>query len=122
MTPEEKLDLDAILEPEGWEPPEFLSPDDIVALAAERDRRAADILEERKAIAANLLPDGISPDDEISISWERSKKRMKVRVSLGGARIVVNTTHAGAEILPWLIQALPSALDAVGRAIEQEEA
>lgn len=69
-----------------------------------------------------MLPGGVSKDDEIAVIWETSEERTKVKVSLGGATIIVKTHPASAEILPWLISALPAVLETVFEAIDKEEA
>jgi hypothetical protein len=44
VTPEEIAELEAKLEPVGWEPPETLSAMDVLALAARPGDRGADVL------------------------------------------------------------------------------
>lgn len=70
----------------------------------------------------NALPPGLTASDEVAVTWKVSGEQTKVTVSLGGARITIKTHPASAEILPWLISALPAILMEAYEAIDKEEA
>ena len=58
MSPEEREALEAVLEPEGWEPPETLSGPEVLALAARPGEPAADVLDDYYAEVADGILTG----------------------------------------------------------------
>ena len=66
------------------------------------------------------LPPGIAPEDEIALTWKNTEKGVKVVATLGGATIVVKTSHEDADKVPWLAAALPNILEAAWDAIEKD--
>jgi len=44
LSPEERARLDALLEPEGWEPPDTLTAEQVLQLAANPDKTGAEVL------------------------------------------------------------------------------
>jgi hypothetical protein len=66
------------------------------------------------------LPGGLEPSDEIEVTWERDEFSTKVTATLGEASIVVETSEDGSPIVPWMVAALPSILEAAWSAIESE--
>lgn len=70
------------------------------------------------------MPEGVTPDDEIAVSWEGTDEGTRVIASLGEASVTVDCSPDGAHIVPWLIAAMPSVLEAAWDAIDnqQEEA
>lgn len=71
LSDEEKADLEEILEPEGWEPPEILSTEQVLVLAANPDARGADVLEETNA------PSGTTEQGEGAAPTEEPKRRTR---------------------------------------------
>lgn len=68
-----------------------------------------------------MLPPGISEVDELEIEWTRDERGATVTVSLGEVTIIVDTPYTSVEITPWLVAALPNAMEAAWAAIEQED-
>lgn len=66
------------------------------------------------------LPPEISPDDEVEVTWEADEYSTKVVATLGEVSISVECSEEGAELVPWLVAALPNILDAAWRTIERE--
>lgn len=67
------------------------------------------------------LPPELDPGDEIEITWDRDEFSTKVTATLGEASVTVEASEDGAQIVPWLITALPSILEAAWAAIEADE-
>lgn len=67
------------------------------------------------------LPPSITPDDEIGVTWERDDDGVRVVAVLGDASVTVECAYGDQEIVPWLVAALPSILEAAWDAIEQAE-
>ena len=65
------------------------------------------------------LPEGLSPDDEIEVTWERDDISTKVTVNLGEVTITVETTEASAPLVPLLVAAMPNILEAAWDAIDE---
>lgn len=72
-------------------------------------------------LAESILPDGISTQDEIEIHYERDEYATKVVATLGEASITVEASEDGASIIPWLLSAMPSVLNNVMDAINNED-
>lgn len=68
-----------------------------------------------------VLPDGISTDDEIETSWDRDEYSTRITATLGEASITVEASEDGAHLVPWLLGAMPSILNAVTDAIDNED-
>lgn len=68
------------------------------------------------------LPEGISPEDEIALTWHHDQEGMtKVVASLAGAKITVETDEESAVLVPWLVAATPTILEAAWAQIEAQE-
>ena len=68
------------------------------------------------------LPPEIGPEDEIEVEWNRDDDGTMVLIAMEDVSILVSVDNeAGAQKLPWLIAALPRALDAAWDAINQQE-
>ena len=67
------------------------------------------------------LPDGLDPDTEFAVEWERDEESTTVSVDLAGVTILVDVKHESANLAPWVIAALPQIMEAAWAAIEQEE-
>lgn len=65
------------------------------------------------------LPPAIDPSDEIEVTWERDELSTKVVATLGEASVSVECSHDGAQILPWLLSAMPNVLEAAWAALEE---
>lgn len=66
------------------------------------------------------LPEGIVPEGEIAITWVRDDLSTKVTATLGEATITVETTEDSAHVVPWLVGALPTILEAAWAQIEAQ--
>lgn len=67
------------------------------------------------------LPEGLTPDDELDVRWERDEFSTKITVNFGEATIVVEHSEDATELVPWLVGALPAVLTRVAQAIDNEE-
>jgi hypothetical protein len=67
------------------------------------------------------LPDGLDPDTEFGVEWERDDESTTITVELAGVTILVDVKHESAELAPWVIAALPQIMEAAWAAIEQED-
>lgn len=72
--PQWQRDLDLILEPEGWEPPESLTAEQVLALAANPDARGADVLEETRGEETGTTVEG---EDSAPAAPKRRRSRCK---------------------------------------------
>ena len=59
-----------------------------------------------------VLPPNIEPDDEIALTWERDEDGIRITAVLGEASIAIDASYDGVELVPWLVAALPSILEA----------
>lgn len=75
-----------------------------------------------------ILPEGISPEDEIAVLWHRDEDgNTKIVAELGGAKVTIETDENSVPLVPWLVASTPNILEAAWQAIEggneqQEEA
>lgn len=70
----------------------------------------------------HMLPEGITPDDEIEVSWAADEDGISVvTASLGDAEIVIKTSERHAQIIPWLVAAVPGILEAAWQASQAAE-
>lgn len=67
------------------------------------------------------LPPEISPNDEVEVSWVRDEFSTRVIATLGEASVTVETSEDGAPLIPWLVAAMPSVLEAAWAAIENDD-
>lgn len=67
------------------------------------------------------LPPELDPGDEIEVTWDRDEFSTKVTATLGEASVTVEASEDGAQIVPWLITAMPNILEAAWAAIEADE-
>lgn len=68
------------------------------------------------------LPDGVGPDDEIALVWERAEDgTTRVTAELGGASITVVTDEESSDLVPWLVASMPQILETAWAAIDQPQ-
>lgn len=66
------------------------------------------------------LPEGIDPEAEIALTWERNDDIVKVTASLDDATIVVDS-QAGSDASHVLVHALPAIMNTAYEAINSQE-
>lgn len=67
------------------------------------------------------VPEGIDPEDEISILWEYTADGTRVTASLGDCKIVVESED-GSDAAIVLVQSLPAIMNAAYDAMNEEDA